>query len=355
MAQAQDVHSNYVGSWFQIIWILITSSLISILLFWPYRTFTPLEASPKLTSFTPGETVLFGSPAFVQSGMYIKDFVDADLTHGTMTIEALVWFMFDPAYISLDRVSRFSFVNGTIVNPDEVVKRRQQAETHVIDERYVIARFDIRAELRLPLQYDLFPIDDHYCPIILVNEAATPYEMAFHAVRRDFIVEPTLGALGWDQVDSDVRAGHRQYTLDKHEKHETSYAPEVIFSIDYRRIGVRYIISILLPLLLTFFVSLFAFSFDIEGPNAGQAFGFATGGITAMMAYYYVIQSMSPTVGYFMISDYLYYLFLLLNFFIFLIILFRANTSVWQKRLIVIALHLIVIASAGYLFIYWLR
>ncbi len=354
MAQSNQEHLNYVSASFQMVLIAATSCILALLLYWPYLTFTPLEKPPSITSFTPQKLLEFGSPAEVRTGMYIKDFVSVDIINGSMTVDALVWFIYDPESVSFERISKFGFSNGTITQPDDFEKRQQRASVSIYDASHMLAEFNIRADFRMPLQFDLFPIDDHITPFIMTNEYASPRQMVFHAVRRDFIVEPGLQAFGWKQHDTDVRTGYREYVFDEEGESKT-FTPQTVFSINYRRIGIRHILSIFLPLLLIFFVSLFAFSFDIEGPHAGQAFGFAAGGITAMVTYYYVIQSMSPSVSYFMISDYLYFLFLLLNFLVFLIIVFKTKITAWQKRLILVLLHTLVISSAVYLFIFWLR
>ena len=355
MAQKQETYDNYVSATFQLILIIITSSIVMGLLYWPYRTFTPLDEAPVLQSFTPERLVEFGMPTQVRSGMYVKDFVSVDMVAGTMVTDLLVWFIFDPSLISLDTIGEFSFANGTIVKPDKPEEVKKRAATRIADGGMMLAQYDIRVEFRLPLQYDLFPLDDHTAYFVLVNNFATPRQMIFGSVRQDFIVTPGIAELGWSQVDADVRTGYREYAIDESDPQKTSYRPQIIYSIDYRRTGVRHIIAIFLPLMLIFFISLFAFSFDLAGPNAGQAFGFASGGITAMVAYYYVIQNMSPEVSYFMISDYLYFLFLLLNFIVFLITLFKTNITARYKRWLLVTLHALVITSSVYLFIVWLR
>jgi len=355
MADTQQEDLHYVSASFQMVAICITTSILCLLLYWPYTQYAPLEQAPPLKSFTPQQLVSFGSPSDVQTGVYVKDFVSNDLEAGTMTLDMLVWFIFDPAFVAFDRISKFTFANGTIIKPDDLVERQAQAGTRIVDEHRLIARFDVRVEFRLPLQYDLFPLDDHYVPFVLINDFARPQQVVFHSVRENFVVQPGLEAFGWRQVDTDVRSGFQEHIIDNSDPSKTTYTPQVVFSINYKRIGVRHIISILLPLLLIFFVSLFAFSFDTQGAHGSQAFGFASGGITAMMAYYYVIQSMSPKISYFMISDYLYFLFLLLNFIVFLIVVFKTHLTTWYKRALVLLFHATVIIAATYLFIFWLR
>jgi len=324
------------------------------LLYWPYKRFHTLDEQPALDAFTPKEQVELGYPAQVNVGMYIKDFVNVDITNGAMTIDALVWFIFDPTKISLEKISKFSFANGTIEEP----KREnlyEMATTEIVEGNNILAQYNVRASFELPIDFRLFPIDDHTTYFILVNEYVSPRQMVFYSSRYNFMVYPSIEAFGWKQADRDMETGFQRYAINEYDERNTKYAPRALFSIDYRRIGLRHVISIFLPLLLIFFTSLFAFSFDLEGPNAGQSFGFAAGGITAMITYYFVIQNMSPPVSYFMISDYLYYLFLSLNFLVFMIIMFRAGTSIRQKRLILMSLHAIVILYAGYLFMFWLR
>ena len=266
MAQAkqEEQHLNYVSAPFQLIWICVTSFVIFLLIYWPYQAYSPLEAAPQLETFTPKKLISLGAPTDVDVGMYIKDFAGVDVEGGSLTIDALVWFIFDPTYISFDRISKFSFANGTIVKPDEIAKRKAQAGTRILDDKHMIARFDIRVEFALPLQYNLFPLDDHYMPLILVNDFASPQQLQFNALRENLVVSSSLEAHGWRQFDTDVRAGYKKHVAKQNEEDMTTYSPQVVFSMNYKRVGIRHILSILLPLALMFFVSLFAFSFDVE-------------------------------------------------------------------------------------------
>jgi hypothetical protein len=105
-------------------------------------------------------------------------------------------------------------------------------------------------------------------------------------------------------------------------------------------------LSLLLPLLLTFFVTLVSFSFDV-GAFFEAHLVVAIGAITALLAYRFVIQAMAPDVGYFMLSDYLFLLFLVAVFAAFFVNTVIRDISLRTKKIIVVLLHAFVIIGSG--------
>lgn len=336
---------SYISAAFQSLLIIITCIGLVAILYVPLTQFTSRDTVPDTKTFTPRRLVDFGLPQEVLVGLYIKDFPDSDFLKGTLTVDGIVWFIFDVHAVSLDAIGKFSFENGEI-------KYKSEPYSSLLSDNKVFVRYNIRADFVMQFQYSLFPVDDHRLYFTLVNNFLSPGQVVFNSLRQDFVINTDLAEAGWMQVNKHVRTGYSKSQLDVMDKRKNVYNPRAVFSADYERIGIRHVISILLPLLLIFFVSLFAFSFDISGPQAGEAFSLAVGGITAMVAYYFVIQNMSPPVGYFMISDYLYFLFLSLNFFVFLVTIFKAEVSLWYKRIILILIHLIILSVSFYLFIF---
>ena len=58
-----------------------------------------------------------------------------------------------------------------------------------------------------------------------------------------------------------------------------------------------------------------------------------------MIAYRFVIDSISPRVSYFMLSDYLYLIFLFANFIIFLISFLIPKFTLMQRKVTLVFLH----------------
>jgi hypothetical protein len=156
-------------------------------------------------------------------------------------------------------------------------------------------------------------------------------------------------SVGWHKIDLSVDTGFLESAIDSYDKRKTQYHPAATFSIDYERHGIRFILSIFLPLILIFYVTLFGFSLD-----EGSALRNAVGGVTGILGYRFVIDNFSPKVGYFMISDSIFFLILSLTCFaliLFIIMVFRAATITMRaKALILIMLHLLVNVLSAYFF-----
>jgi cytochrome c oxidase subunit IV len=86
-----------------------------------------------------------------------------------------------------------------------------------------------------------------------------------------------------------------------------------------------------LPLLLIFYLSIFAFSIK----DIVLAGTLILGSTSGLLAYAFVIQTISPLVGYFMLSDYLFIFVLMSIFIIFLItILYAVPEHIASKRVL---------------------
>jgi hypothetical protein len=348
MADSGKEKALLISPIFQLILIGITTLSIIGILYISISRFNPLDKIPQVKTLTPEKILEFGNPAPTKVGMYIKDYPVVDFVGGNFAINAMVWFVFDPSAVSLETIGRFVFENGEI-------KNRSLAEVKIVDEGYLFARYNVRVDFKLPLQYNLFPVDDHRLFFVLVNDFTSPGQIMLESVKKDFVVDSDLEMFGWHNRGAGVRAGYTESILNPNDPNRKVYAPRAVFYVDYSHIGIRYVLSIFLPLILIFFISLFGLSFNIEGRYAGSAFGLVAGGITGMITYYFVIQNMSPEVGYFMISDYIYFLFLSLNFLVFIITIFGAEIQTWVKKAFMLTCHGLILAVTFYLFLMWMN
>jgi hypothetical protein len=116
---------------------------------------------------------------------------------------------------------------------------------------------------------------------------------------------------------------------------------------------------ILLPVFLIFFVSIFSFAFD---PSVAQMpiVIIATTSLTSLVAYRFVIQGLSPKVGYFLLSDMVFTVCLALSFLVFIIGVTVVSIGRLQKVLVIgrgilfIIFHILVISTWVYLLLYWI-
>jgi hypothetical protein len=83
------------------------------------------------------------------------------------------------------------------------------------------------------------------------------------------------------------------------------------------------------------------FCFSIQ--EANTSISIAAGSVTGILAYRFVIANMSPKVGYFVFSDYLFFLFLTMSTLVFLVNIsdiFYHNISLHLKRIILFLIHI---------------
>jgi hypothetical protein len=218
----------------------------------------------------------------------------------------------------------------------------------VIDQ-YVLTTFHVKVKFSSVLNYQDFPFDGHRIRISISHNNLSPEEIIFESTERDMIIKTDETQTGWHKIDQDINTGYLESDIDAYDKRNTQYHPAITFSIDYERYGIRFILSIFLPLLLIFYIALFGFSLD-----EGSALRNAVGGVTGILGYRFVIDNLSPKVGYFMISDYIFFLILTLTcctLIIFIITVLKgASISVRTKKIILVTLHLIINSMSAYFF-----
>lgn len=339
MKVAHDGSQYVVSRRLQILWMLIT---ITTLMIFFYRTTTNnLIRDPytPITSLTPQQLAQFGgTPAEVKIGLYVRDVPKFNPVSSDFIIDAVIWFLFDPRLISLERLKNFSFERAEVLSKSE--------PNISIKGTDLFVRFEMRLKLNTTFDYRDFPFDDHRLNVALIHEGFTPAEATFDATRDNLEINPLMSILGWHCFDRRVAAGFTtQRFAAKARSGDAIYSPTVVFSLDFERLGIRNIISIFIPLLLILFIALFTFSIDPTGSNASSIVTLSATAVTALIAYRFVVETMSPAVGYLLASDYIFLAFLFVSCLVFFFNVFGAMLSRHYKTIVVIAVHLAIIAS----------
>ncbi len=307
--------------------------------------YNALEHIPEFSFPTVAKEAEFQRTAEkVKVGLYIRDFSEFNITKEEFTFSGIIWFVFDPTLVSLETIGKFSFEKGEILE-------KSAPKVRLVDNNALVY-YDIKVKFTSPLRYDLFPFDDHRIYILFTNNFVSAVEVKFESSTYDFVVKPTLRDIGWEQVDRRVQAGYLKDDLDPYDEAKNTYHPRVAFALDYSRVGVRYITLIILPLLLLLFLAIFTFSLDAK-KSSGTALSLAAGGVTGIIAYRFVMESMSPSVDYFMISDKIFFLFFVAIFFIFLVNFFANIYTLNQKRILVAFFHIVVMIFLVYFMWVW--
>lgn len=332
--------SNVVSPVFQCILIFISTIILIFSFYHAFNTFSSSDIAPKIHIVTPQELIAFGSPSKVKAGLFIEQFQKFDMVKNQFIFAGSVWFMFAPGLISMSTLEKFGFARGQILY-------RSPPDTKLVGDQ-ILVRYDVIVDFNSGVDFSYFPVDDHELYILLTHKFVSPHELLFESTQEEFIVASNMRNYGWKLMGKSTTAGYTANQLELNNQETFHSHPAVLFSIKYARTGFRYIITILLPLLLIFYLSLFSFSLDSK-----DAVSISVGSITAILAYRFVIETMSPPVGYFMLSDYLFLLILAATFTVFLISVigsFLKNITLLQKKVVLCALHTIVSTITVFLF-----
>lgn len=339
MSQNKKHEPAKVPPSFQIILVIISSIIIGFFLYARLQVFAPRDKKPTIFPLTPERLIEFGGyQGTVDVGLYIQKFEKADFIKNDFIFSGIIWFEFNPDVISLNTLEKFSFEGGEILSispPDMKIKRDK-----------LLVRYNIRVHFSSPLAYSDFPLEDHTIYLTLAHQFVSPSEIIFYASRPNFVINAQIA--GWTQWGHRVENGYGKAILDTSDQERTVYYPISLFSVDYSRSAIRYVLTILSPLILMFFLIVFSFSVD-----SFSSLSLSAGGITGILAYRFVIESLSPETANFMISDYLFLLFLIGGFFVFFvdtIDIFAVHLSLLMKKIIVFLIYAIMTICSIYLF-----
>ena len=328
---------------FQIIVIIVTTLAISVALQKRILDFRIRSDAPEILTMTPKNLKQFGqSPGVIQTGLIINELQKVDVVRNNFIFTGIIWFEFEPGIIALETLEKFKFEKGKILF-------LSSPETKLTGNK-ILVRYNIRVQFSSELNYADFPLDDHRIYLMFSLKRVTPDEIVFKSSDSQFLINVDTKAIGWDLLDKGVTAGYREIQLDPDDDKKIIYYPAVLYSMDFTRYGTRYIISIFVPLLFIFYLSLFSISI-----GAANGFRLVTTAITAILAYRFVIGRLAPTTGYFMISDYIFFLFLAMTFAVFLFNVTDMATDkvqIYHKKILLVVINAIVFFVCIYLFLF---
>ena len=340
-ASESTIVESYFLAGFSIGMILLSAAILSFLLYKASTTVRSQDNVPELHSLTPEKVESFGgSPAVVQVGLYIKDFTEFDMLTNKFTFSGILWFLFDPSIISLDTLSKFSFQKGQIIY-------QSPPNTRIVEGK-LLARYDIRVSLKTTLVYSLFPFESHVIHITLDNNAVTPGELVFESSNNNITVSPDVATTGWRLTETEANAGYSFAQLEKQPGENDVYHPRLVFSLEYAHTGLRQPLTILLPLILIFYMAIFSLAMNRE-KSFTSILALSTASVTALLAYRFVIENLAPKVGYFMLSDSIFFLLLIATCIVFFINMSTVRLTTASTVFLIVALHALVIGTFFYL------
>jgi hypothetical protein len=337
---------NRSNAWFQLILDIITTIIFITMMQHALFTLSPYDAIP---SVIPASKVPQSKGATkVETGIYIQDFVDFDIVKGTFLVDLSLWFRFDPKQISLEAIDQFTFDRAEI--------KSKSSPAIKIEGSKLFVSHTMRILFELPLNYRTFPLDDHRLSFSLSYETLTPDKIILIPGEKSIVVHPEVDIKGWKIVHTTTTTGYYQTDFAIKESQHQETHPRAIFTFTFGRTSSRHLVSIFLPLLLIFFIALFSFTFSVRDQEAEQMnlIDISAASILGIVAYRFVIEELSPAVGYFMLSDYMFMFFLIITTVIFAMNSYADVLTGKQKDFIALLFHCIVNIFFFYLLQIWL-
>jgi len=326
----------------QIFLIAINLVLVILILNKPLNTFISTDPPPQI-EVVSREKGHIGYP--VEAGMHIENFHEFDLTKNKFVLNAIVWFKFNPAVLSLDTIEKFSFEKGDILSKSE-------PRTKLVGNK-VLARYRIKFKFTSNLDYRAFPLNSHRLYITLTNKTVSPKEMLFQASESGFTLSKNILVPGWKKTKHRVITGYSESLLDRTDPTIKIQHPVLVFEIDFMRSGIRQLLVLFIPLFFMFYLTLFSLS--LGATQYTSRIGVSLGNISAFIGYRFVVEGVSPKVGYSMFIDLVFHLLLFISFFVFFINLFTKNKEYARLRgTAILIIHTVFIASWYYLCRIWL-
>lgn len=333
-----DTMKNHINPLFQVmVFLAAVIPLLGVLVF-VLSHFHAHDIKPSIVAYDG-----IRAPHTISMGLHISDFSAFDIAKNKIVFNGIVWAEFNKNNATLAEVEAFSFDHGDILKKSDPIIEERANTTFV--------RWHVRVQLRINFNYKAFPLDNHQLFVVLTNNALNARNIELQSDSTSFSLGPSAELSNWKIVNKHVETGYT--CIDLHENHDEKKicAPRIIFTVDCRKFDLRHLFSILLPLMLIFLLTLFSFSFDVE-KFYDVLISISIGGITALLAYRFVIESLTPDVGYFILSDYLFILFLIAVFLVFFFNTTIMHLSQRAKKILICALHLFVMVGCAALF-YW--
>lgn len=330
-------HANIVLS-------IITIAVFFLILYYPLeRVFFSSDTRPEIHYVTPKKRAEFGGAIpQVKVSLNINDFPEFSIIDNQFTFEGTISFEFNPDLISISTLENFSIEQGTILS--------KSAPTTRLYGNKLLVYYDIRVKFSSYMDYHLFPIDDHQVFIVIDNKYLSPDSLEFVSSNDNFIISKNIFTGGWESIGKMVETGYIETSLEEGNNDKNISYPCAVFSIDFSRSGMRPIYIIFIPLIILFILSTFLLFWEKE--HLANRIVICSSIIAALLTYRFVIETMSPKVGYFMISDYIF-LFVLATSTMFFItsIFFKSMRTGWSL-FFVILLDISFIAFWIYLLFY---
>lgn len=334
------IKSNRISPVFLFIVLGITTTLLTAIIINWTSVFMSVD-QPVPIQYITAKKIAGRDPIPVQVSLRINNFETFDMNNDKFIFDGVLSFEFDPSLISLNTLEQISFNNGKILSISAPT-------TQMIGDK-LFARYSIKVQFTNYISYKMFPMDDHRISIILVQKNVSPDEIIFISNNANFVVGQDMNFAGWNNSGQNVETGYLEEGLDQYDKNKNLSYPAAVFSIDYgRKANIRNTLTIIFPMLALFFIALFSLTLDRD-KELNLILSTSTQSIVGLVAFRFVMESLSPKVGYFLYADYFFFLFLFLMFCVLLINMIGDHLNIWGRKILIILLNAIIVLFFLYL------
>jgi len=322
--------------------------LIMNCIFWSFAwvsfsTYRPVdnEYKPLTPLSTPAISQLSANPEQVDIGLIIDDFQKFDIYDNDFLFNGILWIAFNPNIVPFEAIDQIALVNGTFV------EKSKASVTAVGDKAF--ARYAVKIAFRnTSITYKTFPADDHILHLIVTYYGTMAGDVIFKAARSNLVINDDLTPMGWGLINTQVASGYLKNTIKTESGNVNATTPGVIFYLYCQKISLSSLLTLILPLVIFFLMGLY--SFAIPYSSATARLSLTAQSIIAIVAFRFVIETISPKTGYFLVSDYFFLLFLLVS-----IIVFFVNLTVHDSKILqyifVAGINLVVAIGGSYIWL----
>lgn len=286
-----------------------TFAILTAIFVFADRRFASTEVVPHIDYLFPRLAKdWLGKFSVVRVGMIAINMPEFDTKKNEFILNALVWFEFNPLHVSQDTIGNFSFEEGDILYRSE--------PQVVVKNDLLLVQYQIKVRFSSALAYHYFPFDDHSIFLILTNRSVSTDEVVFTSDSSALTFAKTFSLPGWRMNGYQVAFGQLSANTGQRRGAAMS-VPAIRFGFDFDKMGLIWVITLILPLMIIFYLAMVVLLFARAGGDTGPVLMLST--IAVLLSYRFVIQTVQPSVGYLTVIDYLYLFDIIAALFAFLI------------------------------------
>lgn len=299
--------------------LALTGMILISILYYSLHYFHVCEKRDDLLFNLPTNGQQLGTQSTpIEVGFVVENFEKFNVKEDIFEVKGNIWFKFNHNHIPLEKLNNFSFDNGKII-------QISTPKIKLINNQQLFVYYDVSILFNSLLNHRLFPFTDHSIYLMLRLDQFSSHEIKFISGKNNLKIYKNTSSEGWKLVDYKIEAGYITRYLNQFNSQEAINYPRAIFTFSFEKPGSRKAFLIFGPMMMIFFLALIALITPSHHSNI--ALNIAIGSLSALLLHRLLIESLSPLVGYFTLTDYLYLYFLGTIFIILLLCTQDSNSA----------------------------